>query len=119
MKKIKIESNNIFLEHKKQMKEMRIQDQIKELRETIPEQGFFKRRIILTYNGDIEIRDRRYSSLSSEHRRPCLFIKNGFCMVDFWPLQKTIMIADSRLFEFIKTFANKYGYEKIRTEFQL
>lgn len=117
---IEIEEDNTYLSWKNELKEMRVEEMIKELKRVIPEQGIFKRRISYILSGHVvDILDRRYKSMESQAYVVFPFTNNGFEVVRFDVRQKKVTISDSNLFDIIKDIAEKYGYKKIIKSYQI
>ena len=109
---MKVTHDNNYIEFNKKLKYAKIDEQIKELKRIIPEQGIFKRRIVRELSRWISIKDRRYKSMAS-----------GFCegaeVASFNVISKNIIITDRSLFYVIKKFGTKYGYKTIHTQYQI
>jgi len=114
---VKITYNNHYLESQRNIET--IDEQIRELKRIIPEQGIFKRRVEKCLLHWISIKDRRYRSMSSSFMAMPPFTNDGVEVVSINVETKIIHLEDSGLFEIIKDFANRWGYKEINTEYQM
>ena len=114
---MEITHDNSYVELDKKIKDAKVDEQIRELKRIIPEQGFFKRRVEGDLSSWISIKDRRWKSMASM----CLggFINDGVVVVSLNIVDKSITITDSSLFDIIKNFGEKYGYKTIHTKYQM
>ena len=112
---IKVTHNNHYLEKNEAVKKAKLDEQYRELKSIIPEQGLMKRHIEILWGEEISIRDKRHRSLASISAG----FNRGVEVARFYLLKKEIFLADRSLFDIVKTFAEKYGYEEINTEYQL
>ena len=115
----KLEQDNHYLEKMETLKKARVDEQYYELKRIIPEQGIWKRRLERIWNDEIMIRDRRHRSMSSTYLAVFPFTNAGVEVARFYVLKKEVFLADSSLFDLVKQFAEKWGYKKIRTEYQI
>jgi hypothetical protein len=114
---MKIIHDNYYLESQEKTKTM--DEQIRELKRIIPEQGIFKRRIEQCLSHWISIKDRRHRSMASSFGATFPFTNDGMEVVSIDVIKKEIDISDSSLFPIIKDFAEKWGYETIHTKYQI
>lgn len=112
---IKVTHNNHYLEKNEAIKKARMDEQYRELKSIIPEQGLMKRHIEIILGDTIGIRDRRHRSLASMS----MGFNRGIEVARFYVLKKKIFLADRSLFDLINCFAEKWGYKEINTEYQL
>ena len=86
--KMEVTHNDHYLESKKKIKT--IDEQIKELKRIIPEQGIFKRRVEQCLSHWISIKDRRHRSMASSHMAVFPFSNDGIEVVSIDVEKKTI-----------------------------
>jgi len=115
---IEVTHDNCYLEKDEAIKETKVDEQYRELKSIIPEQGLFKRRIELLWGDEIIVRDRRHKSMASMNRGTFPFSNIGIEVARFYVTKKKIFLADKSLFDLANRFAEKWGYDNIETQYQ-
>jgi len=114
---MKINMDNTYIDFKKKFIENKVEEQYKELKRIIPDQSFFKRRVEKPDMGSIRVYDRRYKSLASESG--AIFISRGHPTLVVNYENYMIFLEDGSLFDVVKIFAERYGYQELNCKFQV